>query len=238
MKEDVMQLDEMMAHFFRLYERRNRIFLPGLSQRIGFLNLAIGDLQEAIRKEYGLEILKVALARIAARIFCVAEHFWSLPLIEAITQKYPAGHCSYCQKFPCRCPENRSNSILRPVSKDQLNWTLKQWQEHFNALYGKKNKKKGIENLLNRLSKEASELLSLQMVIPNTTMNLDEIEKEFALELADALAWTIAISNFFGIDLEEAVLQRFGKGCWKCGQIPCNCTGFNVKPVKWEDYSK
>jgi len=95
-----MTLREMIEHFFRLYGRRNRIFLSGLGKRINFLNLAIGDLQEAIRKGHNSEIIGMALARVVARIFCVAENFWSLPLVEMMARKYPAGYCIYCQKLP------------------------------------------------------------------------------------------------------------------------------------------
>ncbi len=56
------------------------------------------------------------------------------------------------------------------------------------------------------------------MMIPGTTLNLQEIELEFALELADALAWTIALANFFGADMEHAILERYGNGCWRCHQ--------------------
>lgn len=229
-----MLLNKMKDHFFHLYGRRNRIFLPGLRERIDFLNLAIGDLQEAIRKEYGPKIIAVALVRIVARIFCIAEHFRTLPLVEMMTRKYPAGRCVYCQSSLCKCPERRPDASLELISETQTNWSLKQWQEHFDILYGERNKKKGIENLLNRLFKEIAELLALQMMIPNTTAGLDEIEEEFTLELADALAWTIAISNFFEIDLEKAVLKRYGESCWHCHHIPCICTIFNVEPVKWQ----
>lgn len=231
-----MNLREMREHFFYLYGPRSRFFLPGAGERVGFLNLAIGDLQDAIRKEYGLEIIGVALARIVARIFCIAEHFWSSPLVEAMIQKYPASHCSYCQSFPCKCVEKRPAAVLEPISEIQLNWTLKQWQGHFAALYGERNRKRGIENLLNRLFKEITELSSFLMMIPLRRATIDELEREIALELADAIAWTIAIANFFGIDLEKAVLTRYGKHCWKCYRIPCVCGNFSVQPVNWKDY--
>lgn len=236
-KEDrKMTLKELQEHFFRLYGRRNRIFLSSLRERIDFLNLAIGDLQEAIRKEYNPRILGIALARVVSRIFGITENFWSLPFREMMARKYPKRFCSYCRKFPCVCPERRPGPILELVpSKEQLGWSLKDWCQYLNLLYGKRNKIKGIENLTNRLFKEIAELLSLQMMIPNTNDNLDEIEKKFALELSDALAWTIAIANFFKIDIERAVLDRYGKCCWKCQQIPCICTIFNMKQIKWEE---
>lgn len=231
-----MKLQEMMEYFFRLYGRRNRIFLLGLRERIDFLNLAISDLQEAIRKESEIPIIEIALVRVIARIFCIAENFWKLPLVEIMARKYPAEYCSYCQKLPCICSEKRPAAQLEKLALEkQRHWSLKDWCSHLNKIYGPKNKEKGLENLLNRLFKEISELLSLSMRIPNmsTTASLDEIEEEFALELSDALAWTIAIANLLEVDLEKAVLNRYGQGCWKCHQIPCHCTHFSFEPVKW-----
>lgn len=229
-----MSLLDLLTHFFRLYGRRNRIFLPGLRERIDFLNIAIGDLQEAIRKEFPSSILRVALARIASRIIGVAEHFRDLPFTEVLCQKYPVTHCSYCRQAPCACPERRpAASLPETVEPLQLSWTLGQWQQHLGTLYGDRNRQRGLENVLNRLSREISELLSLQMKIPYLTLSLEDIEREFALELADALAWTVAVANILSLDLEDAVLERFGSGCWNCRKIPCVCTHFNVSPVDW-----
>lgn len=235
-----MTLNQMKEYFFRLYGRRNRIFLSGLGERIKFLNLGIADLQEAIRKNYGPEILGIALARIVARIFCIAENFWSLPLVEMMARKYPLTHCAYCQKFPCECSERRPEAVLAESAEEEFQWNLKDWCKHLNDVYGEKNKTKGIENLINRLFKEVSELLSLEMDLSNSNAddNLDRIEERFALELADSLAWTIAVSNFLGMDLEREVLKRYGSGCWRCGKNPCTCSGFNMKPVKWEAIKK
>lgn len=223
-----------MQHFFHMYGRRNSIFLPGLRERIDYLNLGVCDLQDTVRKEQDSQIIGIALARIAARIFCIAEQFWEIPLVEAMSQKYPTVHCSYCQSYPCKCTEKRPNAILGPVSEKQLQWSLKQWQEHLSVLYGDKNRAKGIENLLNRLFKEIGELLSLQMRIPSMGISPCQIEEEFALELADALAWTIGIANFFEVDLEEEVYNRYGEYCWRCRQDPCTCINFNVEPMEWQ----
>jgi len=231
-----MTLQELMDHFFRLYGRRNRIFLSGLRDRIDFLNLAIGDLQEAIRKEASPANKEIALARVVARIFCIAENFLEFPLVETMSQKYPEGKCSYCQQMPCQCQERRPQAKLASNPPDrQFYWSLKDWCNHLDTVYGAKNKERGVEITLNRLFKEVGEILSLQMMIAKEEQSLDEIEKEFALELADCLAWTIAISNFLGLNLGKAVSNRFGSGCWKCGRIPCNCTRFDMMPVKWSE---
>jgi len=217
--EDVMTLTDIMVHLWRLYERRNRIFLPSLSDRINFLNVGIGNLQDAIRKSGDVE---TALASVVARIFCVANHFWKLPLIEVMTKKYPARVCTYCQQKPCSCPEKRPDPSLS-IDYDyvQLTWTLSEWCRSMKTMYGKRNKEKGLENCLNRLFKEISELLLLAMKIPEREMTLIQMEEEFALELSDTLAWAIAIANLLNIDLEASVLKNYGNGCHNCHNDPC-----------------
>jgi len=230
-----LSLQDLFRHFFRIYGRRNRMFLPSLRDRIDFLNFAIGDLQEAVRKNGNAATLKIALARIAARIFCVAEHFSCLPFVAAIARKYPFEGCAYCKSLPCNCPERRPQPEISPIPlEEQLRWSLAEWCDHFRLLYGERNHERGIENLLNRLFKEVAELLSVSMCVADRkSCTLDEIEESYAFELADTLAWTIAIANYFGIDFEGAVMERYGKGCSTCGRESCVCTSFNMEPVKW-----
>ncbi|MDD3888114.1 MAG: hypothetical protein PHN19_05055 [Patescibacteria group bacterium] len=222
MENEVMSLQDLMIHLWGLYERRNRIFLPSLSARINFLNVGIGNLQDAIRKNGDVE---KALASVVARIFCVANHFWKLPLIDFMVRKYPAGICTYCHKGSCQCPERRIDPVLISDSdSEQLSWSLREWCKSMKEIYGKRNELKGLENCLNRLFKEISELLQLTMKIPENDLSLTKMEEEFSLELADTLAWTIAIANLLNIDLEAAVIKNYGNGCHNCHNDPCECT--------------
>lgn len=229
-----MKLSELQAHFSFLYGRRNSVFLRSRQDRINLLGLAIGDLQEAIRKGHSSEILGIALARIVSRIFCQAENFRSFLIDRYLAQKYPSGFCSWCQKSPCQCPEKRPQAKISQIDPQQIAWSLSDWCLHLDQIYGQRNKEKEIENILNRLFKEIAELQSLECVIGQRNMTLKEIEDNFGFELADALAWTIAVANFLGIDLEKAVWSRY-KDCWNCHKIPCVCTIFNFNPVKWEE---
>jgi NTP pyrophosphatase (non-canonical NTP hydrolase) len=45
---------------------------------------------------------------------------------------------------------------------------------------------------------------------------------ELALEFSDVLAWLASLANLSGIELEEAV-ERYARGCPKCGASPCGC---------------
>jgi NTP pyrophosphatase (non-canonical NTP hydrolase) len=42
-------------------------------------------------------------------------------------------------------------------------------------------------------------------------------------EAADVLAWLATLCSLSGIDLEEAALAKYGKGCPRCAAIPCGC---------------
>ena len=41
-------------------------------------------------------------------------------------------------------------------------------------------------------------------------------------ELADVIAWTASLAEQLGLSLDEAV-NRYARGCPKCGAIPCAC---------------
>ena len=42
-------------------------------------------------------------------------------------------------------------------------------------------------------------------------------------EVADVFAWLCTISSLSEIEIEEAVQAKYGKGCPRCGAIPCSC---------------
>ena len=44
-----------------------------------------------------------------------------------------------------------------------------------------------------------------------------------AAEFADVLAWLATIANVSGIDLERAVVEKYGSGCPGCGEMVCGC---------------
>jgi NTP pyrophosphatase (non-canonical NTP hydrolase) len=226
-------LGDLMQHSFHLYGRRNRVFLPSLRSRIDFLNLAVGDLQEVLRKGEGDLALRASLARVVSRIFCIAEHFLDLPLAEMVARKYLADRCTYCLTLPCSCPERRPEAHLQETLSAGAAPSLRGICVHLERVYGARNREKGLEYILNRLFKEVSELISLSMRRWDAHTRIEDIEKEFGLELADALAWTVAVANFATVDLEAAFLERYEKGCGKCRGNPCACIGFSFEPLRW-----
>lgn len=50
-----------------------------------------------------------------------------------------------------------------------------------------------------------------------------------AAEFADVLAWLATLANIAGVDLDDAVRQKYGAGCPECHRTPCAC-GTAEKP--------
>ena len=51
-------------------------------------------------------------------------------------------------------------------------------------------------------------------------------------EAADVFAWFLSVLLQAGVDLEDAFLARYGKGCPVCGAIPCQCP---QRPFRYGD---
>ena len=47
--------------------------------------------------------------------------------------------------------------------------------------------------------------------------------KQIFAEAADVLAWLCTICSISGVELEEAALAKYGRGCPRCKAIPCSC---------------
>jgi NTP pyrophosphatase (non-canonical NTP hydrolase) len=42
-------------------------------------------------------------------------------------------------------------------------------------------------------------------------------------EFADVLAWLASMASIKGINLEQAAIDKYGKGCPRCLNTPCDC---------------
>jgi len=222
-----MTLQKLMENSFFLYRRRNRLMFASLDTRIEFVYAAIKEYQDSIRKDKGQRDQAACLSRILSRIFCVAEHFHELPLINAMCRKYPATHCGYCHKLPCACPERRSEVVLATVPlSEQKTWSLSQWQSGLSAMYGARNRERGIANAVNRLLEEVNEinLFKIAVIYGRKEGSLTDFELGYALEIADAIAWTLANASVLDIELEPVMIDRYGGSCRTCKQRPCECT--------------
>ncbi|MDP4009492.1 MAG: hypothetical protein Q8P53_00720 [Candidatus Shapirobacteria bacterium] len=225
-------LDNLQEHFINLYDRRNNVYLPGRNIRIELFYRGVADLVDAVRKEANEYNVENMLARVVSRIFCIANGINNVSVAEGMRIKYPANGCFYCHNVPCQCQEKRNEpDTTLDVSSAQKNWSLKDWQKHLNNLYGDKNKNHGISYMLLRLSSEMGELITEEHQVSKRMM--DEIESGYQLELADSLAWTIAVANFLNIDIQHAVESRYKNGCQKCSQPSCVCGPHSFDQIRF-----
>ncbi len=96
--------------------------------------------------------------------------------------------------------------------KQQIN--LADFQALIEKMYGKKDQARGVEGTFMWLMEEVGELASALR---------DGTKEEQMGEFADVIAWLTTIANVAGIDLTEALAQKYGKGCPGCGKLICDC---------------
>jgi NTP pyrophosphatase (non-canonical NTP hydrolase) len=92
--------------------------------------------------------------------------------------------------------------------------TIRELQRRIFELYGAKDEARGDSATFLWLAEEFGEL---------ATALRSGTPEELALEMADVLAWLVTLANIRGVDLEAAVLRKYGETCPGCGSIPCRC---------------
>ena len=100
-----------------------------------------------------------------------------------------------------------SLSERRPLSLADL-------QALIRTMYSSKDEARGVEGTFMWLMEEVGELAAALR---------EGTPQELAREFADVLAWLATIANVAGVDLEQAVLEKYGRGCPGCGQLVCSC---------------
>ena len=102
--------------------------------------------------------------------------------------------------------------------------TIAEFQRSIDALYGAKDRGRGLEGTFMWFTEEVGEL-SRALRRGETGARLEE-------EFADVLAWLVTAASISGIDIEKAALEKYGKGCPRCGSIPCSCPE-HPAPKSW-----
>lgn len=93
-------------------------------------------------------------------------------------------------------------------------FSLSDLQRLIREMYSSKDEARGIDGTFMWLMEEIGELAAALRQGP---------KEELAKEFADVLAWLATIANVAGVDLEQAVLAKYGGGCPGCGQRVCAC---------------
>ena len=92
--------------------------------------------------------------------------------------------------------------------------TLAEFQRLIRDMYFRKDAERGVDGTFMWLSSEIGELAA--------ALRSGTHEDQMG-EFADVLAWLTTIANVAGIDLTEAVRQKYGSGCPGCGKLVCIC---------------
>ncbi len=92
--------------------------------------------------------------------------------------------------------------------------TLAEFQQLIRRMYLEKDIARGIDGTFMWLMEEVGELAA---VLRKGTL------EERTAEFADVLAWLATIANVAGVDLTQAVMQKYGTGCPGCGRLVCTC---------------
>jgi NTP pyrophosphatase (non-canonical NTP hydrolase) len=100
------------------------------------------------------------------------------------------------------------------IDLDQRSLTLRALQAMILQMYGAKDAARGDAATFLWLTEEFGELA--------TAVRAGD-QDELAAEMADVLAWLATLANIRGIDLEAAVLRKYGQGCPSCSSVPCVC---------------
>lgn len=93
--------------------------------------------------------------------------------------------------------------------------TLADFQGLIRAMYLEKDLARGVDGTFMWLMEEVGELAAAL----REGTHADKMG-----EFADVLAWLATIANVAGVDLAEAVSQKYGSGCPGCGHLVCSCS--------------
>ncbi|RCS41292.1 nucleotide pyrophosphohydrolase [Bremerella cremea] len=107
--------------------------------------------------------------------------------------------------------KNSSENDSAPLAGDV---GFRQLQQLIREMYFEKDEARGIEGTFMWLMEEVGELSS---ALRGGT------HQERKEEFADVIAWLATIANVAGIDLADALNEKYGSGCPGCGKFVCTC---------------
>ena len=97
-------------------------------------------------------------------------------------------------------------------SKQEISFA--EFQRLIHEMYFEKDHARGVDGTFMWLMEEVGELAAALR---------DGSQNEQREEFADVLAWLTTIANVVGVDLNDAIMRKYGSGCPGCGQFICTC---------------
>ncbi|MEM8865904.1 MAG: MazG nucleotide pyrophosphohydrolase domain-containing protein [Planctomycetota bacterium] len=93
---------------------------------------------------------------------------------------------------------------------------IDEFQQLIREMYLDKDIERGVDGTFMWLMEEVGELAAALR---------EGTAEEMRGEFADVLAWLTTIANVAGVDLTQAVREKYGEGCPGCGLLVCDCQG-------------
>ncbi|MBR4750355.1 MAG: nucleotide pyrophosphohydrolase [Thermoguttaceae bacterium] len=92
--------------------------------------------------------------------------------------------------------------------------SISDFQRLIRKMYVEKDIERGVAGTFMWLMEEVGEL---------STALRSGTHREREEEFADVLAWLTTIANVVGVDLNKALVDKYGAGCPGCGKLVCEC---------------
>lgn len=112
-------------------------------------------------------------------------------------------------------------------STDSSHVSIDTFQSLIREMYLEKDLARGIPATFMWLMEEVGELSTALRDFENQPT--PDKKAELAAEFADVLAWLTTIANVAGVNLAQAVNEKYGAGCPGCSAFVCDCPD-NEKP--------
>jgi NTP pyrophosphatase (non-canonical NTP hydrolase) len=240
--EKKMNLTGYIKHLSAVYGQNNAFCLSSWGKRKLFFEAGVFDLNKALRKRLVKKCIAVALARIFARFACLINGLnndcYTFPFAFYLSNKYPVSGCGYCIEGICLCdPEDRRPFQGGVVDDVQIKvWGLRKWQLYFKRVYGNVNERLTVFELLARLDEEFKELCEAFVNLPFSGLSPEEMKERIGKEAADVFAFICALANHYDIDLQDAVDERYGRGCSTCHEWSCHCLTWKIPVMDWNAF--
>ncbi|MEM7262621.1 MAG: nucleotide pyrophosphohydrolase [Planctomycetota bacterium] len=103
-----------------------------------------------------------------------------------------------------------------PAADDAPGASIRDFQRRIEQIYYERDAERGLAGTYMWFVEEVGELA--RSFISGTPASDDE-----AAEFADCLAWLSTLASIRGVDLGAAAWKKYGAGCPRCEQTPCNC---------------
>lgn len=91
---------------------------------------------------------------------------------------------------------------------------IRDFQDLMKSIYFERDRERGVFTTFTWFISEVGELARALMRGDKPLI---------AEEVADVLAWLLSLCNLLDIDAEAVAYKKYGKGCPRCGSIPCIC---------------